>query len=539
MVKRGVLMKSWWEESVIYQIYPRSFQDSNGDGIGDIQGIIERLAYIKDLGVSAIWLSPIFTSPMADFGYDISDYRGIDPIYGTLSDVEELLNSSHRIGLKVIFDMVLNHTSDQHPWFLESRKGKDSKKNDYYIWSDKVPNNWLSAFGGKGWTYDPQRGQYYFHSFLPGQPDLNWRNEETVLSIFGEVGYWLEKGVDGFRLDVINSIVKDEAFRKNPFTVGSRLRPYDMQRHIFDRNRPETHDKLRKFRKFIDTYDERMLVGEIMVELPGEPEMAASYLGKDQDELHLTFDFTLLDTPFEAKKWQRAAQRWYEAVGTDRLPTWVLNNHDNPRAIDRLRGNEDKARIAALFLLTQRGTIFLYYGEELCLRGSVVPRKALQDPVGIRYWPLNVGRDGGRGPMLWDASEKHGFTKGAPWLPFARRATEQDVESQTEDSSSSLWFYKKLIGLRNQDAVLRSGICRFCPTGNPKILAYTRTLEHEKRLILLNFTARTQTVELPEVYCDLKDCTLLFSVFPIELNLENQKGKFTLPPYQGIVLSCT
>jgi alpha-glucosidase len=531
-------MKSWWEESVIYQIYPRSFQDSNGDGIGDIQGIIKRLDYIKDLGVSAIWLSPIFTSPMADFGYDISDYRGIDPVFGTLADVEALLVSAHKIGLKVIFDMVLNHTSDQHPWFLESRKSKDSEKSDYYIWSDTIPNNWLSAFGGKGWTFDPQRGQYYFHSFLPGQPDLNWRNEETVLSIFGEVGYWLEKGVDGFRLDVINSIIKDEAFRKNPPVVGSRPRPYDMQRHIFDRNRPEAHDKLRKFRKFIDTYEERMFVGEIMVELPGEPEMAASYLGKGQDELHLTFDFTLLETPFDAKKWQRAAQRWYEAVGTNRLPTWVLSNHDNTRAIDRLGGDENKARIAALFLLTQRGTIFLYYGEELCLRGSRVPRKAMKDPVGLRYWPLNVGRDGERGPMLWDASEKHGFTTGTPWLPFARRETLGNVESQKQDPSSSLCFYKKLIELRNQDAVLQSGLCRFCSTGNQKILVYTRILGNEKRLILLNFTNRVQVVDLPKEYCDFNDCTLLFSVFPIELKQENQKGSFTLIPYQGLVLGC-
>ncbi|AEV28540.1 glycosidase [Sphaerochaeta pleomorpha str. Grapes] len=531
-------MNPWWEETVIYQIYPRSFQDSNGDGIGDIRGIINRLQYIQDLGVGAIWLSPIFTSPMADFGYDISDYRGIDPIFGTLADVRELIATAHRMGLKVLFDMVLNHTSDQHAWFQESRASKDSKKKDYYIWSDTIPNNWYSAFGGKGWSFDSVRGQYYFHSFLREQPDLNWRNEETVLAIFDEVGFWLEEGVDGFRLDVINCIIKDDSFRSNPPMVGSRLRPYDMQRHIFDRNRPESHQKLRKFRKCIDTYDERMLVGEIMVERPGEPEMAASYLGKNKDELNLTFDFSLIELPFDARKWQTAAQRWYEAVGRQRWPTWVLNNHDVKRSITRYGNNTAKAKLATFFLLTQRGTVFLYYGEELGLLNSVVSHKEMNDPVGLRYWPVKVGRDGERGPMLWDASEKHGFTTGKPWMPFARQCEGLSVEEQKNEPFSMLAFYKDLIRLRAQDNVLQEGLCTFCKTDNQKILAYTRTLGKEKRLVLLNFSSKNQSVTLLEEPDATIQYSSLFSTQIATSSLSSGDGKFSLKPYQGTLFLC-
>jgi alpha-glucosidase len=534
----AVRMKNWWEETIIYQIYPRSFQDSNGDGIGDIQGITNRLQYIKDLGVGAIWLSPIFASPMADFGYDISDYRTIDTIFGTLEDVRELLASAHRLGLKVLFDMVLNHTSDQHAWFQESRASKESKKKDFYIWSDTVPNNWYSAFGGKGWTFDSSRGQYYFHSFLPSQPDLNWRNEETVLAIFDEVGFWLEEGVDGFRLDVINCIVKDEFLRSNPSILGSRLRPYDMQRHMFDRNRPEVHQKLRRFRKFIDTYEDRMLVGEIMVEKPGEPEMAASFLGKYQDELNLSFDFSLLELPFDAKKWQTAAQRWYEAIGQQRWPTWVLNNHDVKRLVTRYGKHAGKARLATLFLLTQRGTVFLYYGEELGLPDSVVCRRIMKDPVGLRYWPIQVGRDGERGPMLWDSSERHGFTTAKPWLPFARTCDGLSVEEQETNPSSTLVFYKSLIRLRSEDPVLKEGICTFCKTSNQKILAYTRTLKNEKRLVLLNFSSRSQSVKLLGDCVAYRTCTRIFSTMPLEDSQSNAEEIFLLKPYQGDIFSC-
>ncbi|WP_320130438.1 alpha-amylase family glycosyl hydrolase [uncultured Sphaerochaeta sp.] len=527
----------WWENTVVYQIYPRSFQDSNGDGIGDIRGIINRLGYIKELGVRAIWLSPIFTSPMTDFGYDISDYRGIDPVFGTMEDVEDLLESAHYLGLKVIFDLVLNHTSDQHPWFLDSRSSKESQKKDYYIWSDSIPNNWYAAFGGKGWTFDSKRGQYYFHSFLPTQPDLNWRNEETVKSIFSEIGFWLEKGVDGFRLDVINCIIKDAGFRNNPPVMGSSPRPYDMHRHIFDRNRPEAHEKLRRFRKFLDTYDERMLVGEIMVENPGEPEMAASYLGKRRDELNLTFDFSLINIPFDAIKWEKTAKRWYEAVSQQRCPTWVLNNHDVIRSVSRFGNDERKNRIATLFLLTQRGTIFLYYGEELGLPNSKVSRKNMMDPLGKRYWPYPVGRDGERGPMIWDRSAQHGFTTGKSWLPFANNSEKFSVESQETNPTSTLVFYQSLLKLRSDDEVFTAGACSFCKKDNSKVLVYKRTFEKDTRLILLNFSRREQTVHVFDESIDWKSCKPCFSTLPYE-SIPNFEGNlFKLKPMQGVILS--
>ena len=488
----------WWQDCVVYQIYPRSFQDSNGDGIGDLAGIIQRLDYIQSLGVDAIWLNPIFTSPMADFGYDISDYRGIDPVFGTMADAELLIAKAHELSVKVIFDLVLNHTSDKHPWFLESRASKDSEKADFYIWSDKVPNNWKGAFGGKGWTFDKKRGQYYFHSFLPQQPDLNWRNPSAVDAIFEEVKFWLGKGVDGFRLDVINSIIKDESLRDNPRIFGGRPRPYDMQRHIFDRNRPESHSKVQMLRKVVDAYPDRMLVGEIMVEKPGEPELAASYLGTGGDELNLSFDFSLITTAFSAQKWQRSAKRWYEAVGRHRSPTWVMNNHDVSRCVSRFSLNEKKARLATFFQFTQRGTLFIYYGEELGLRNSSVCRKEMQDPLGLRYWPFYKGRDPQRGPMVWEVGGNHGFTDGQPWLPFTKRANWYAVENQELEQDSMLSFYRSLIELRSREPALKHGVCVFKEQKNSSLMVYTRTLGQAQFLVVLNFSPKKQTESLVE-----------------------------------------
>lgn len=525
---------AWWQDCIVYQIYPRSFQDSNSDGIGDLQGIIRRLDYIKSMGVDAIWLNPIFTSPMADFGYDISDYRSIDPLFGTLSDAELLIEKAHELSLKVIFDLVLNHTSNKHPWFLESRESKDAEKADYYIWSDTVPNNWKGAFGGKGWTFDKQRGQYYFHSFLPQQPDLNWRNSATVDSILEEVRFWLEKGVDGFRLDVINSIIKDEALRDNPRYFSGRPRPYDMQRHIFDRNRPESHSRVKMLRKLVDTYPDRMLVGEVMVESPGEPELAASYLGRTGDELHLSFDFSLITTSFSALKWQRSAKRWYEAVGRHRTPAWVLNNHDVKRSITRFSNNEQKARLAAFFQFTQRGAIFIYYGEELGMRNSHVCRKDMQDPLGKRYWPLHKGRDPQRGPMLWEVGRNHGFTEGEPWLPFAKSANWYTVENQELEENSMLSFYRSLIRLRSGEPVLRQGVCIFHEQKNTNLMVYTRTLEEEQLLVVLNFSAKKQSVPLGEFGLRKDDSEELFSTASASGEPRFSYDSVVLDGYEGV-----
>ncbi len=525
----------WWQDCIVYQIYPRSFQDSNNDGVGDVQGIIQRLDYIKSLGVDAIWLNPIFTSPMADFGYDVADYRGIDPLFGTMADAELLLEKAHELSLKVIFDMVLNHTSNKHPWFLESRESKDSDKADYYIWSDTVPNNWKGAFGGKGWTLDKQRGQYYFHSFLRQQPDLNWRNSVAVDSILAEVNFWLEKGVDGFRLDVINSIIKDESFRSNPRNIGSRPRPYDMQRHIFDRNRPESHSKVKMLRKLVDSYPDRMLVGEIMVENPGEPELATSYLGKTGDELHLSFDFSLINTGFNAQKWKRSAKRWYEAVGRHRTPAWVLNNHDVSRSISRFSNNEVKARLASFFQFTQRGAIFMYYGEELGLRNSFVCRKDMQDPLGRRYWPFHKGRDPQRGPMVWNVGGNHGFTEGDPWLPFTKRANWHTVENQELEQDSMLSFYRSLIELRSNEPALRQGVCVFQEQKNTSLVVYTRILEETKFLVVANFSSKKQSASLGEFGLRKADSEEIFSTAPVSGQPRFSYENVILSGFEGVV----
>ncbi len=529
---------AWWEDCVVYQIYPRSFQDSNHDGVGDIQGIIQRLDYLKSLRIDALWLSPIFLSPMADFGYDISSYREIDPIFGTLADVEQLLEEAHKRNLKVLFDLVLNHTSNMHPWFQESRQSKDTEKADFYIWSYTIPNNWYAAFGGKAWSYDSTRKQYYLHSFLPEQPDLNWRNPDVVDAVFGEIRFWLEKGVDGFRLDVINCIVKDDTLRNNPRILGSRPRPYDMQRHIFDRNRSETHQKLKMLRKLMDEYGERVLVGEIMVELPGEPELAASFLGRYRDELHLSFDFTLAATPFKAVRWKIVAKRWYEAVGKHRIPTWVLNNHDLSRFYSREGESEAKAKLAALFLCTQRGAIFMYYGEELGLPDSKISRFKLHDPLGKKYWPFHPGRDPERGPMVWSIGEGNGFSTAAPWLPFAKASNRYSVENQELEESSMLHHYRVLLALRKDDDTLRRGLTSFVDTSNVHILAYCREHEGQQRLILLNFSKRRQTVDLPSFALKNLSCTLVFSTHPTLLHADDMGFEnLMLEPYQGLILS--
>ena len=528
---------AWWQDCVVYQIFPRSFQDSDSDGIGDLKGINSRLDYIKSLGVDAISLNPIFLSPMVDFGYDIADYRSIDPLFGTLDDIELLIQKAHELSLKIIFDFVLNHTSDKHPWFLESRKSGDSDKADYYIWNDKVPNNWKSAFGGKGWSFDKRRGQYYFHSFLPQQPDLNWQNSAVVDSLLEEVRFWLEKGIDGFRLDCINAVIKDDSLRSNPRNFHNTLRAYDKQRHIFDRNRPETHSKLKMLRRLVDTYPDRMLVGDILAESPGEPELSASYLGRTGDELNLSFDQSLIFTSFNASKWQRSAKRWYEAVGRHRTPTWILNNHDVSRSISRFRNNEQKARLAAFFLFTQRGAIFIYYGEELGLRDSFVCRKDMQDPLGRKYWPFGKGRDPQLGPMPWSVGVNHGFTEGSPWLPFAKNANQYTVENQELEDDSMLSFYRSLSDLRSSEIALRQGVCEFFEQKNTSLLAYTRTLGETRFLVVLNFSSKKQSASLNEFGLHKGDSDEIFSTSSVSVQSRFSSDSMFLDGYEGVVFS--
>ncbi|HQL83868.1 MAG TPA: alpha-glucosidase, partial [Spirochaetota bacterium] len=459
---------TWWKHGVIYQIYPRSFYDANGDGVGDLPGIIEKLDYLAWLGVDAVWLSPINTSPMYDFGYDISDYRGIDPVFGTLADCDRLIGEAHRRNIRIVMDMVINHTSHLHPWFVESRSSRDNPKRDWYIWHDgkngHPPNNWMAAFGGRAWEWDGATGQFYFHSFLKEQPDLNLRNRACREAVFDELRFWLDRGVDGFRLDAVTWYVKDDLFRSNPFGWGPNApRPYDLQKHIYDQNRPETHDVLRELRKVLDGYEDRMMVGETYVVSQGGAKTAASYLGSGTDELHLAFDFSLLFSKYGARHFAGCLSRWYDAMPAAGWPSLVLNNHDQPRSMTRWCMGKDggqRARVLAAMLLTARGTPFLYYGEEIGMKNGAITRKQVRDPVGIKYWPLNKGRDPERTPMQWSAGANAGFSAAEPWLPVAGTFRDVNVAAQTDDPGSLLAWYRDLLALRKKQAALARGSYR-------------------------------------------------------------------------------
>ncbi|TGL44177.1 glycoside hydrolase family 13 protein [Leptospira perdikensis] len=539
----------WWKEAVIYQIYPRSFQDSNGDGIGDLEGIIQRLDYLagsKDsLGIDAIWLSPVYPSPMFDFGYDISDYEEIDPVYGDIQTFKRLLKEAHKRGIRIIMDLVVNHTSHLHPWFIESRSSVNSPKRDWYIWKEPnhggPPNNWLGAFGGSGWEYDKRTGEYYFHSFLKEQPDLNWRNPDVEDAIFKMMKYWLDMGVDGFRLDVVNLYVKDEFLRNNASYFMKGPRPYDKQVHAYDRDRPEMHGILRRMRKLLDSYSEkRMFVGEIMQDFPGNVLLPATYCGRD-DELHLAFNFMFLFSPWKAERFFQIVKDFESALGEDNWPNYTLSNHDFPRHITRYeKGADTKARaeLAACMMLTLRGTPFLYYGEEIGMKRQKVAYNKIQDPVGKRYWPFHPGRDPERIPMPWNGSDTTGFTTGKSWLPLYEDANSVNVESQKENPNSLFFTYKKLIQLRKDRKSLRKGKLKVLLSTNKQVLYYRRREGKEETYVFLNFSSKPISVSYPRKWV-LNE--ILFSsanrTSSFELEKELDTGDLVLFPNEAVIFA--
>jgi alpha-glucosidase len=491
----------WWQDGVVYQIYPRSFADSNGDGVGDLPGIVGRLDYLQALGVDAIWLSPINPSPMFDFGYDVSDYRGIAAEFGTLDDFRLLLAEAHARGIRVVLDLVLNHTSHLHPWFVESRASRTSDKRDWYVWHDgndgRPPNNWLAAFGGGAWEWDEATRQFYLHSFLPEQPDLDWRNPRVKQAAQEIVAWWLDMGVDGFRLDVINWFLKDERLRDNPVKLLGR-RPYDRQEHVYDRNRPDTIDLVRWLRATVDRWPERMLVGEVYNEPPGNPELSASYYAGGEG-LHLAFDFSLLFCRWSATELGRAIDVWQGLLADPCWPTHTLGNHDQRRVLSRYAGEGNRlarGRVAAALVLLLRGTPFLYYGEEIGMLDVKVPRAKLQDPVGKRYWPLDVGRDPARTPMQWSDAPHAGFSSAEPWLPVHPRYAEINVARAEEDPESLLHWYRLLIRIRREEPALRRGSYRRLAQGSG-VLGFLREHEGERIAVLLNFETRARQAALP------------------------------------------
>ena len=481
----------WWQTGIIYQIYPRSFQDSNSDGIGDLKGIIKRLDYLRWLGITAVWLSPIYPSPMADFGYDISDYKNIHPIFGNLADFDELLHEVHARNMKLILDLVPNHTSDKHPWFMESRSSRDNPKRDWYLWRDpkengERPNNWLSVFGGAAWEWHEATGQYYYHAFLKEQPDLNWRNPEVQKAMYDVMRFWLDRGVDGFRIDVMWHMIKDQQFRDNPVNPDyeKHMATYEQLLAVYSTDQPEVHDIVQQMRKVLDEYDERMMIGEIYLPI----HRLVTYYGVNNSGAHLPFNFVLISIPWEARLIAAAIDEYEGALPQNGWPNWVLGNHDQSRITSRV--GIQQARVAAMLLLTLRGTPTIYYGEEIGMRDVPIPFSEVKDPQGLNMPDKNLSRDPARTPMQWSNEENAGFTDGVPWLRLDKTFTRQNVQLQKEDSYSMLSFYRSIVELRQKEPSLMYGSYAPCYS-DQQMIAFKRSAEgNPSFVIVLNLSHR-------------------------------------------------
>ncbi|PZR00225.1 MAG: alpha-glucosidase [Cereibacter sphaeroides] len=495
-------MQDWWRGSVTYQVYPRSFQDSDGNGIGDLPGITRRLEHIAALGCDAVWLSPIFTSPMADMGYDVSDYTDIDPLFGTLADFEILLTRAHELGLKVIIDQVLNHSSSQHTFFKESRASRDNPKSDWYVWADPhpdgtPPNNWLSVFGGSAWEWDSRRRQYYLHNFLPSQPDFNFHNHDVQDWLLGTMRFWLDRGVDGFRLDTVNYYFHDALLRSNPPEPRNdpepAVNPYDMQDQLYSKTQPENIRFLQRARMLLDEYDDRAMVGEI-----GEGRRAVKVMAeytKGHDRLHMAYSFDLLGPQFTPEHFRSRIEGFFKGA-PDGWPCWAFSNHDVVRHVTRWAEHGEQnnlARLAAAMLLSFEGSVCLYQAEELGQTETDILWEELTDPPGFAFWPDYKGRDGCRTPMVWDGSPEGGFTTGIPWLPVKPPQLARNVASQAGIEGSVLETYRTMLAFRRDNRTLRDGKTSFFTTPDP-ILAFRRATETAALACVFNLSPEPQVL---------------------------------------------
>ena len=503
--------KDWWRGAVIYQVYPRSFADSNGDGVGDLNGVTARLDYVASLGVDAIWLSPFFKSPMKDFGYDVEDYCAVDPLFGTLKDFDRLVVRAHKLGLKVMIDQVISHTADTHDWFKQSRASKTNAKHDWYVWADAkpdgtAPNNWLSIFGGPAWTWDTRRCQYYMHNFLSSQPDLNFHNPAMLKALLKTVKFWLDRGVDGFRHDTLNFYVHDAELRDNPaagdVTVTAdapAVNPYGRQIHIYDKTRPENIGVLQQLRALFDTYPAIAAVGEIGAGVDTNKVIADYTSGADK--FHMCYGFDLIGSDGKAG-YIRAAVEGFEQAGPESWICWALSNHDSKRTASRWGAQKDSAAIAAISLammLSLRGSACVYQGEELGLPEADVPFELLQDPYGITFWPEYKGRDGCRTPMPWSGAKSAGFSSAkAPWLPIAPSHRERAVSVQAKDAGSALARVRQFLHWRKSQPALITGAIEFVDAPEP-ILAFWRALGTERLLCVFNLGTKSARFTLPTV----------------------------------------
>jgi alpha-glucosidase len=534
----------WWREAVFYEIYVRSFQDSDGDGVGDLPGIIQRLDYLNDgtansLGVDALWLTPINPSPMFDFGYDVADYRAVDPLFGSLADLDRLISEAHRRSIRIILDLVPNHTSHLHPWFQASRRSRTDPQRDWYIWRDPTPagdppNNWVSVFGGPAWTLDATTGQYYLHSFLVEQPDLNYRNPEVVRAMEDVIQFWLDRGVDGFRVDVIHKMIKERTLRDNPAPTPDEEHPvhhYGGLKHVYDEDQAEVHDIIRAWRCILDHYGERTMVGEVYL---FDPKRVALYYGNGHDGLPLAFNFSFLWSPWDAAAFRAQVDRIEAVLPPGAQPTYVLSSHDAPRhrtRFDDPEWGEARARLAAMMLLTLRGTPFLYYGEEIGMRDVTIPAERVCDPVGKRF-PA-VGRDPERTPMQWSAARGAGFTSTKEtWLPLGPDCETVNVDRQAHDPSSLFSFYRCLMWYRKRSAALRRGSYRALE-GPVDTFIYLRESGDQRLLVALNFAGEPRRVALDSLPPGRLELSTDLRREPPNITASG----FTLEPSEGVIIA--
>ena len=485
----------WWQRAVFYEIYPRSFQDSDGDGVGDLAGIVRRVDYLSWLGVDAVWICPFYPSPMADFGYDVADYVGIDPLFGTMADLDRLVATLHERGIRLILDFVPNHTSDQHPWFQEARAARESARRDWYIWRDPAPdggppNNWVSQAGGSAWAFDDPTGQYYYHAFLAQQPDLNWRNPAVRAAMYDVLRFWLARGVDGFRVDVLWHLIKDADFRDDPLNPDYRAGQPDFRRVLarYSADQPEVLEIAQEMRRVLAEYPgERLLIGEIYLPV----ERLVAYYGADLGAVHLPFNFNLMWAPWQPAAIMRLIESYEAVLPPGGWPSWVLGNHDQMRIASRV--GPAQARVAMMLLLTLRGTPTLYNGDELGLENVPIPPERVRDPFGIRQPGTGQGRDPERTPLPWDGSDRCGFTAGEPWLPLGEGAAARSVEAQKADPGSMLALTRALLELRRRQPALSVGDWRRVDVEGD-VLAYTRTWVKRRITIVLNLEPVPKTV---------------------------------------------
>jgi alpha-glucosidase len=525
--------RPWWQTGIVYEIYARSFADSNGDGVGDIKGVAGRLDYLAWLGVDAIWITPIFPSPMVDGGYDVADYTGIHPMFGTLADFDELVAKAHARSIRVILDLVPNHTSDRHPWFQSARRSWTDPQRDWYIWRDPKdggpPNNWLSEFGGWAWSFDEATGQYYYHAFAAAQPDLNWRNPSVRRAVYDVMRFWLDRGVDGFRIDVLWHLIKDRQLRDNPANpdyVDGLSSPYQRLRPVFSTDQPEVHEVVAEMRGVLDEYDDRVMIGEIYLPI----DRLVDYYGRDGNGAHLPFNFHLIGTTWDAQSVRAVIDDYEGALPDHAWPNWVLGNHDQSRVATRL--GEKQAMVAAVLLLTLRGTPTLYYGDELGLQDVSIPESEADDVRELNLPGRGLGRDPYRTPMPWDGSPSAGFTTGTPWLPIGVDNRRRNVSAQRKTPGSMLDLVRGLIELRRREQALQTG--SYEPIESPAgVLAYRRRDRSRGLLVALNLSSQTAVLRLPG---EAAPGSELFRLRP-QAGTTSRDGHIVLGPDDAVIMA--